>query len=1424
MESVKDRQPLELDRRFEPAGERPEFWQKAKTWDEILQSPYVVVLGEGGMGKTTELKLQAKKRRKAGEVAFFVEIGKLAMRGLDLAMGLDDAPELTRWRGSEEPALFLLDSLDEAKLRSQFLPDALENLRRALGEAWPRARLVISSRASDWMASSDLRALEEAVAAAHPERVIGESESPPLIQVVQLAPLDRRQIELLARRAGVTDFEALWNAIWDNGAHAFTERPVDVDLLAAYWEEHQRLDSLTDLIEFSLRKRLQERDGRASLGPSLSLSKSRQGVTALAGIALLERRWAFLVPDDEVDPQRLQDAIIPKEVLNDWDPADVKALLRLPIFDEATYGRVRLHHRTVHEYLAARWFEEILEAGWPYHELEALLLRRETTGTVVPAHLQAVAAWLAGWRDELADRLVAEAPELLLHHGDPARLPEPTRRAALHAFAQRYDSRKRLGQWFSAASLRRFACAALVPLVDTLLCDRGQPEELRSTLLELVEHGELGACAAAALTLACDIEATSELRKQAIQTLGAVGGPKEHAELLAALPENSSTVLVGATITALYPKALATTGLIDLTLRATGPNEHRFDEVHEAWSRLLSRTSENEHFDFLSELCRRLTPFPADLDTNAQPWCCRLLAEVVLHVLERNATSPWHTLPPALASALEVLRLASQRSSYGWSLGELVRHKLDQAPALRRHLFWYGVTRASDGGLSLANWQSIPHQRELFELRTSDIEWLSADAGSDRPLPERLLAFNRLYWIPGEAPGLERIAAQSPALRELLEELQQGQRARALERENLPEFRRWREQEQVHQRELEATRLANLEVLTTHLDEIRRGTRTDLLIHLYQEAEHAPSRNSKVGVEPLRERYGNEIAEAAELGWRAFWRQHTPKLPHERTTTNKIDSLDIVGLAGLSLEIQAGADISRWTEDEARLAARYASCEIDGLPAWIEALALTQPAAVREALEPALRAEYEAPLKAFHSCPLLDALGRRGPYVLNALRPVIVTLLQASETGSVPALKHCLNLATQHPIACPPPPLELVTERCRAAASEPARFAVWMQHWLDRQADEATAELCKLPPAAAAALVPTLLAQVGDDSRDPSHRFPRSLEQNGSALLRLLPQAYSHVRAQDDLHHQGAYSPSARDHAQRSRDRLLSRALDPALGVTVADLRQLADNPHLAAVRDLILTTVERRTAIEAAEAPCPSAERLLTLYRERGTAALQELERRRAKDATSPITAEGLLGDVVAIGQSLLERKVMLPEEEDKINDWLLDLLRHRLHYRRVEVGDQARGGMSAGKGKATARGGVGERDGVLRHQGKTIGVFEAFRQPGLDASVIKKHLDKLPGYNPTGAPLFVAAYYQGRHFGRFARDYVARVEAHPLGQWRRRNQPSDYPVDHQGAALRVLRFVYDTGRGEQVVFHVLLDLGDGPNVKKSRAARTSK
>ncbi|NQV57110.1 MAG: hypothetical protein HQ503_14715, partial [Rhodospirillales bacterium] len=48
-----------------------------------------------------------------------------------------------------------------------------------------------------------------------------------------------------------------------------------------------------------------------------------------------------------------------REVLPDWDDNKQATLLSRPIFDEAIYGSVRFHHRSVREYLTAEWLAEL---------------------------------------------------------------------------------------------------------------------------------------------------------------------------------------------------------------------------------------------------------------------------------------------------------------------------------------------------------------------------------------------------------------------------------------------------------------------------------------------------------------------------------------------------------------------------------------------------------------------------------------------------------------------------------------------------------------------------------------------------------------------------------------------------------------------------------------------------------------------------------------------------------------------------------------------------------------------------------------------------------------------------------------------------------------------------------------------------------
>src|SRR5690606_11754963 len=81
----------------------------------------------------------------------------------------------------------------------------------------------------------------------------------------------------------------------------------------------------------------QAREGAERLALAMLMTKSRT-------IRSLEQQTSVVSDNSGLDATA---------ILSDWDSAKIKALLRRPIFDPATYGRIRFHHRSVQEYLAA---------------------------------------------------------------------------------------------------------------------------------------------------------------------------------------------------------------------------------------------------------------------------------------------------------------------------------------------------------------------------------------------------------------------------------------------------------------------------------------------------------------------------------------------------------------------------------------------------------------------------------------------------------------------------------------------------------------------------------------------------------------------------------------------------------------------------------------------------------------------------------------------------------------------------------------------------------------------------------------------------------------------------------------------------------------------------------------------------------------
>jgi hypothetical protein len=1415
------RHVLDLNRRFRRSDD--DLRAPLVAWRDLLDQRCVVVLGEGGMGKTTEFREQARKLRAAGNFAFFCELVALAEGMLESALAPGDDLRLDEWKLSSREAVFFLDSLDETKLRGRSLRRALASLRKGLGPDWARVRLVVSSRGSDWLAS-DKNDLEEAI------------ESNESLGIVELVPLERDQFEQLALHAGVTDFPVLWQAIQEQAAQDLIARPADATWLLAYWAEKHQIVDLTDLIENILEKRTREPSDRATLGVLNPLTALR-AVRALAGLALLKQRWSFVISDCEPDLKRYNESLDPLQALRDWDSRDIQALLRLPLFDESSYGRVRLHHRTVHEYLAAQWFNELLDHGWPYHELEGLLFRPSALGTVVPAHLHAVAAWLAATRSELADRLVKEAPELLLLHGDSSRLRENTRRTALQAFAERYADRKFLGYWVGAATLRRFACPALAPLVSALLSDRGQSQELRSTLLRLVEHG-LSACADQALEIACSNSESEELRVSAIRAVTAAGNDLHWRKLIASLPTGSPPKLVAATMTALYPRHLGISELVDVALCAISPSPYSSNEVIWAWKNLLRVASREECYALLDTLNAKLAAVLLPEKSRQELWGFELLAETIVQTLSSHVVPQEDVFAPGLEQALELLRRASSESWHFRARAQ-VGDTLRGFPRLRRRLFWVGCTARSQGSLQLDSWRYLPYRRELWVPSSSDIEWLRADATSDRPLPERLVAFGALCRGLLDLQALEELANHEPTFADHLRTMRE-------ESERLNEDPRIREQralENEHERERKHVQTVNRQTIAENLESIRDGSNVRLLLDLLNEADMSHDSYGEISTEILRENYGDDAAEATETGWRAFWRTHIPQLRHERLKANEIEPRDVLGLVGTTLETSSSPDLSAWSHSDAALAARYACIELKGFPEWLEAIAIAHPLAVREGCEAALRAEYDKPLGGSGHSTLLDSLVHSGPAVRTALGAIVSDCLNCIAPGSADVAMSCLELAACVPEACSPPSLDVVEARCRKSVNSADHFAVWMRHWLERDPEaavdvlvELTSERARLHPADAAAhecptestqvgtrcpqaeaLVIGLLANIHDRLFELQGRTYDSLRASPAALLRLLPLVFSCVLSTGDEERESLRMSLVTPlrSAQWARDRLLSLALHPEQGLSTEQLVELASNPHMKIARDTILVYANSRAAQEVASSNVVIEENLSALYRKHGTSTLEHLRQLREP---AEVTSESLLRDLVAAGESVIDLTAVLPEGEDEISDLLLGMLRSRLDSRGVEVGDQSRGGLSASKR------GAGERDAVLRHQGRRVGLFEALRMDYCNRTAITSHLDKIPGYNLVGAPaIFVVVYYQGNSFDSWAAAYAVIVEEHSLSHWKLRKPRTAYTTEDLGASQRVFRFAYDTPQGEQVAFHVLLDLGSSRAKREPRLSPTS-
>ena len=350
-------------------------WSGGITWGDLLRSKRVLMISEAGAGKTYECREQAQRLWDAGESAFFVELTGLGQRDLRSLLDEEEEGRLDAWLSSQsDVATFFLDSIDELRLTLGSFDQALKQLKKGIGSQLWRARIVITTRPIPFDEQLVRRRLPvPPTPSAEPREqtfariAMGDQPTPhpedednsaaPDWRTVGLMPLSDEQIVEFVRDQGIEDPGALLDDLEKRNAQEFARRPQDLIELCADWREHKRIRTHRDQVATNVRMKLLPRDDRPEPA-ELSVDKAVEGASRLALAMTVTRRMTIRhsAASDDIEDEA---ALDPSIILSDWNPDERKALLERPLFGFASYGRVRFHHRSVAEFLAAERLGEL---------------------------------------------------------------------------------------------------------------------------------------------------------------------------------------------------------------------------------------------------------------------------------------------------------------------------------------------------------------------------------------------------------------------------------------------------------------------------------------------------------------------------------------------------------------------------------------------------------------------------------------------------------------------------------------------------------------------------------------------------------------------------------------------------------------------------------------------------------------------------------------------------------------------------------------------------------------------------------------------------------------------------------------------------------------------------------------------------------
>ncbi len=1178
---------------------------KEKGWSDVLKEYRCVILAEAGAGKTEEFRQQASNLMKRGIISFFIRIEDIDSDFED-AFEIGSQQEFRDWLDGSGEAWFFLDSVDEARLTNpNAFKKAINRFATCISSAKHRAHIFISSRPYAWRPKEDRSIVDDKLYLPQCQNTKGSSvhdgdeteNDLSALTVMMLKPLDSDRVKSYCEARDAQSVDSLLEEIGRLNLWTLAERPFDLENIIDKWREAGALGSRIDLLKHNIKSKLTEQHSvdRAD-SQHLVLEQALNGARKLAAAVILTDTAGIVIPDSISKLKGIQAC----EVLSDWAPKDIRALLELGIFNDIIYDTVRFRHREIRELLAAEWFDSLLQSGADRSSIAALFFKEQYGEKIITPRLRSVLSWLILFDDIFYQQAISIAPEIAVEGGDPAILPLPTRERLLEKIVLEIATNKDGRGARDNTAIARIAREDLTPKTVELIKENFDNDEAIFFLGRLVWQGKMVDAVVLFEKIALDADRDIYARVAGVRAIATLAEPNYSAELWAKLNCSVHAIeqrLLAELVREACPNLHNVEHLLNsLEVIECDKRKSDFYSLRNAMDDFIRKVTIDNNFEVLNKLLDgfdrlfRCTPFIDDEYCKVSTSYGWLISYAAL-MLEKLIDSKCKLV--LSENALSVLISITHVKSWGYSeygdYEDSLKALIPNWPELNDALYWETLHQARTSYRKVGNGGA-----ELWGVSSHNSFWVFDENSYTRLLKsipnleckeEQLAALSTvidLYWWTNKPKKMLddlKVAAQTNSSLQGLMQVRLGPSLTEISdtQRRLYASKKRREvvekkEQQQRQEWIKKLRSAPNQLVAESL--LNNGKISNNIVSLYSEIVQDGLITTRVGgadwqklIPEFGEKVAMEYRAIAQKLWRSF---NVPLQSEHKSYINSHSYVIDVALGGLETESRESCAFPHnLSGTELNQALRFLGKELNGFPSWLEELFKVYPLETTDAMAKEVIWELEYASKDDKVHYILSNILHQAPWVHKAIAPAIFDWLYNNPEKIIKFPEYCVQIMVGGKY-----PREALVELAKREISRETPTEIqarWYAMWVDWEAEQAIpvleAWLEELSDEQAKITAETFVTYLVGDRSGRGGIGGMETYITPQYLKQLYILAHRFIRAEDDIDRStgGAYMPGLRDDAQAARNRLfslLSELPDKAAYDAMKELEQEHPEPN----------------------------------------------------------------------------------------------------------------------------------------------------------------------------------------------------------------------------------------------------------------------